>query len=229
MTSIRGYADLLLGGRMGPINEMQKQFLGTIRGNVDRMTTLVSDLSDVARIESGRLRLEPRSMSMRAAIDDAVRVNEALLAARRQTLDVDVEPGLPPAWADPSRVGQILINLLSNANKYTPEGGRIRLSAGRHRGAEDGPAMLHVAVQDNGIGISPEDQKKLFQKFFRADDILVREMAAGTGLGLNIVKRLVEVQGGQIWFESQLRQGSTFHFTLPVAPSAPAAERGPSS
>jgi signal transduction histidine kinase len=93
----------------------------------------------------------------------------------------------------------------------------------------DTPAMLHVAVQDNGIGISPEDQTKLFQKFFRADDIMAREMAAGTGLGLNIVKRLVEMQGGQIWFESRWRQGSTFHFTVPVAPSVPAAERVPSS
>jgi signal transduction histidine kinase len=84
--------------------------------------------------------------------------------------------------------------------------------------ADGAPEVLHVVVKDTGIGIAPEDQKKLFQKFFRAEDRLAREMAPGTGLGLNIVKNLVELQGGKIWFESEFRKGSTFHFTVPVAP-----------
>jgi signal transduction histidine kinase len=114
---------------------------------------------------------------------------------------------------------------VSNANKYTPEGGEIVLTAAREPAGNGQTAgdVLHVSVKDNGIGIAPEDQKKLFQKFFRAEDRLAREMAPGTGLGLNIVKNLVELQGGRIWFESEYRQGSTFHFTVPLAPEPPAA------
>jgi signal transduction histidine kinase len=121
----------------------------------------------------------------------------------------------------------VLTNLVSNAYKYTPEGGEIVLTATCEPASPGLPAgeTLHVSVKDTGIGIAPEDQKKLFQKFFRAEDRLAREMAPGTGLGLNIVKNLVELQGGRIWFESEYRKGSTFHFTMPLAPLAPAAEQ----
>jgi signal transduction histidine kinase len=221
MTSIRGYTDLLISNAVGAVNDPQKQFLSTIRGNVDRMATLVSDLADIARIESGRLRLEPRAISFQEVVDDVVRTAQAMIDFKQQTLTQQIEPNLPPVWADYTRVVQVLTNLISNAHKYTPEGGEIVLRVTKednHWDADGAPEVLHISVQDNGIGIAPEDQKKLFQKFFRAEDRVAREMATGTGLGLNIVKNLVELQGGKIWFESEFRKGSTFHFTLPIAP-----------
>jgi signal transduction histidine kinase len=149
-------------------------------------------------------------------------------------------------YADSDRTAQVLTNLLSNAYKYTPDKGEVTL---RVRVAQPEPAesgvtwvssradapgpqarpQLHVAVQDTGIGISHEDQRRLFEKFFRSDDRTAREMASGTGLGLNIVKNLVELQGGRIWVESEFRRGSTFNFTLPLAETAapPAAGSRP--
>ncbi|MGH2521508.1 MAG: GAF domain-containing protein, partial [Anaerolineales bacterium] len=221
MTPIKGFVDFLLTGAVGPVNDTQKQFLGTIRNNVDRMNTIVRDLNDSALIEAGKLRLTPKAISFQGVVEDVVHTTHATLEAKQQTLTVDVPPELPAVWADPTRAAQVLTNLISNANKYTPEGGHIVLRVLKEDNFWDpdgAPEVLHVSVQDSGIGISPEDQKKLFQKFFRADDRMAREMAPGTGLGLNIVKNLVELQGGKIWFESEFRQGSTFHFTLPVAP-----------
>ena len=113
----------------------------------------------------------------------------------------------------------MLTNLISNAQKYTPKGGSISLVAEQctnHWNPAGAPEVIHLWVQDSGIGVTPEDQKKIFQKFFRSEDPKTRE-APGTGLGLNITKSLVEMQGGQIWFESGYRQGTTFHITIPVA------------
>jgi len=222
MTSIKGYADLMIGNAVGPINDMQRQFLSTIRNNVERMTTIVNDLNDQAKMEAGKMRLEPKEISFQDVIDDVVHTTQGLINAKKQRLTLEIEPALPHVWADRTRVTQVLINLMSNAYKYTPESGEIVLRVTRedNQWANGDPhasrEVLRVSVKDNGIGISPEDQKKLFQKFFRAEDRMAREMAAGTGLGLNIVKQLIELQGGQIWFESEFRKGSTFHFTVPL-------------
>jgi signal transduction histidine kinase len=126
---------------------------------------------------------------------------------------------LPHIWADQTRVSQVLTNLVSNAYKYTPEEGKIILGAevSPNRWETTGAAqVVHIWVQDDGIGISEEDQQRIFAKFFRSEDQKARE-APGTGLGLNITKSLVEMQGGNIWFESEFRKGTTFHFTVPVA------------
>jgi signal transduction histidine kinase len=126
---------------------------------------------------------------------------------------------LPQIWADPIRLAQIIVNLVSNANKYTPESGIITIGAEKSSNQWDpgGAAMVvHIWVKDNGIGISLEDQKKIFQKFFRSEDSKARE-SPGTGLGLNITRSLIEMMGGRVWFESEFRQGTTFHFTVPVA------------
>ena len=160
-------------------------------------------------------------------MDEVLRGTRGLFESKQQVLIVDVPDDLPLVYADLNRAEQVLTNLLSNAYKYTPDKGEITLRVTAETaslpagvslpaGARPGP-WLHVAVQDTGIGISPEDQGKLFQKFFRSDDRTAREMATGTGLGLNIVKNLVELQGGRIWLESEFRRGSTFHFTLPLA------------
>ena len=219
MTSIKGYTELLAAGAVGPINENQANFLNTIRSNVERMSTLVSDLNDNSKIEAGRLRLEFKSISIQEIIEDATRSTKRQIEEKQQTIRIEVPESLPEIWADRTRVGQILVNLVSNANKYTQEGGEIIIGAEETKNRwdpEGAKRVVHIWVKDNGIGISLEDQRKIFQKFFRSEDQKARE-APGTGLGLNITKSLVEMQGGKIWFESEFRKGTTFHFTMPVA------------
>jgi len=219
MTSIKGYTELLAGGKVGPINEMQANFLNTIRANVERMSTLVSDLNDNSKIEAGRLRLDFKAVDIAEVIEEVTRSTHRQIEDRKQTLQLQVPETLPKIWADRTRVIQILTNLVSNANKYTPEGGQIIIGAEATPNRWDAAGaskVVHVWVQDNGIGISLEDQKKIFTKFFRSEDESARK-APGTGLGLNITKSLVEMQAGRIWFDSKLREGTTFHFTIPVA------------
>ena len=132
---------------------------------------------------------------------------------------LNIPAGLSPVWADRTRLEQELVNLVSNAHKYTPAAGEIEVAAEYCPNQWDpgGAAnVIHLWVKDNGIGISEEDQKKIFQKFFRSEDPKTRE-ASGSGLGLNITRSLVEMQGGKIWFESEFRRGTTFHFTVPVS------------
>ena len=138
---------------------------------------------------------------------------------KKQDVELILPPELPQVWADRTRVGQVLTNLVSNAHKYTPEGGVILVGAETAKNQwdpEGAKQVVHMWVKDNGIGISIEDQAKIFQQFFRSDDAKARE-APGTGLGLHITKSLVEMQGGRIWFDSEFRNGTTFHFTVPVA------------
>lgn len=210
MTSIKGYSDLMLSGATGPLNENQNKFLNTIRNNVNRMATLVSDLADISRIESGNLRIEPREVPVWDVIDEVVTLTRTEVIQKNQTVTVDIPHELPKAWCDRNRLAQILTNLVSNANKYTPEGGAIVVHATRNGD------LIQIRVEDNGLGMMPEDQQKLFSKFFRSDDEKIRE-APGTGLGLSITKNLIELQGGKIWFESEYRQGTSFYFTVPVS------------
>jgi signal transduction histidine kinase len=219
MTSIKGYTDLLAKGAVGPINEMQANFLKTISTNVERMSRLVSDLNDNSKIEAGRLHLDFSRVDINDIIEDAVRSLSQQMQEKEQTIEVQAPDNLPPVWADKTRISQVLVNLVSNAYKYTPRGGHIIVGAEVSENIwdpEGAEQVVHLWVKDNGIGIKPEDQKKIFQKFFRSDDEKARE-SPGTGLGLNITKGLVELQGGKIWFESEFRKGTTFHFTVPVA------------
>jgi signal transduction histidine kinase len=219
MTSIKGYSELLAGGKVGAINDMQSNFLSTIRSNVERMSTLVSDLNDNSKIEAGRLRLDFKAMDAAEVMEEAIRSTRRQIEDKKQIIEVQIADPLPLVWADRTRVSQVLINLVSNAHKYTPEGGTVVVGAeatSNQWDPEGAARVVHLWVRDNGIGISAEDQQKIFQKFFRSEDQKARE-APGTGLGLNITKSLVEMQGGHIWFESEYRKGTTFHFTIPVA------------
>ncbi|MFN8384957.1 MAG: ATP-binding protein [Anaerolineales bacterium] len=209
MTSIKGYSDLMLGGATGQLNENQVSFLTTIRNNVDRMATLVSDLTEISRIESGNLRIEPRAVPVWDVIDEVVTLTKTQVSEKNQTLTVDIPEQLPKSWCDRGRFAQIVTNLISNANKYSPQGAHILVQAIRTGD------MIQVKVQDNGYGMTPEDQKSLFNKFFRSGDEKVRE-APGTGLGMSITKNLIELQGGTIWLESEYRKGTTVYFTVPV-------------
>jgi signal transduction histidine kinase len=210
MTSIKGYTDLLRQGIVGPVNEQQLSFLNIVRNNVERMSVLVSDLSDISRVESGRLKLECSSIPVERYISETLRSMQPKMEEKNQALEMGVPYDLPNVYADPNRVEQILVNLVSNAWKYTPKGGKVRIVA------REEDEFVRVGVIDNGIGIHPEDQSNLFQQFFRSEDPAVRE-EQGWGLGLSVSKHLVEVMGGHIGFESTPGKGSTFWFTLPTS------------
>lgn len=219
MTSIKGYAELLSAKAVGPVTDMQASFLVTIRSNIERMKTIVEDLNDNAKIEAGRMRLEYKAVDVIEMVDDAIKSTKRQIEDKKQTISVAMPDVLPKVWADRTRVGQVLINLVSNAHKYTQEGGNITVRAEQSSNTWDpdgAPEVVHIWVEDNGIGISPEDQKKIFQQFFRSEDDQARK-SPGTGLGLNITRSLVEMQGGRIWFESEFRKGTIFHFTVPIS------------
>jgi signal transduction histidine kinase len=219
MTSIKGYAELLSAKAVGPITDMQASFLVTIRSNIERMKTIVEDLNDNAKIEAGRMRLDYKAVDVIEMVDDAIKSTKRQIEDKKQTISVSMPEVLPKVWADRTRVGQVLINLVSNAHKYTQEGGNIIVRAEQTNNTWDPEGVsevVHIWVEDNGIGISPEDQKKIFQQFFRSEDDQARK-SPGTGLGLNITRSLVEMQGGRIWFESEFRKGTIFHFTVPVS------------
>jgi len=216
MASIKGYTELVAGGMAGPVTDMQTSFLDTVRSNVDRMDTIVSDLNDLTKIQVGNLSLEYHPIHIKDTLDEVIRSLNRQIEEKEQQLELDLPEDLAPVWADPARLAQILTNIVSNATKYTPNGGVFGIKAESHT-EEDQPGLdfVHIWVKDGGIGISEEDQEKIFQQYFRTDS--AKEMASGTGLGLNITKSLIEMQGGRIWFESVFGQGTTFHFTLPVA------------
>jgi PAS domain S-box-containing protein len=215
MSAIHGSATLLADEGAGPVNTEQAEFLDIIEFNTKRMITLVTDLNDVSRIESGRILLRFEATPMSQVIEDVVNSTRAQIEEMCHSLKIKVPDDLPPVWGDRTRLGQILTNLVSNACKFTPKCNEITIRV-EYVADQGNPDVVHVSVKDNGLGIRAEDQHKIFQKFFRAKDEEVSEIP-GTGLGLSIAKNLVEMQGGQIWFESKYHKGTTFHFTVPVA------------
>ncbi len=221
MQNIKGYGDLLSKGIGGELTEMQQQFLGVIRSNVDRMNTLVSDLLDISRIETGRMRLDVKPMPIQGVVEDVVRSLTRAIEEKQQTIQVQMPDQLPQVMGDKSRLIQILTNLISNAYKYTPDGGQLQVQVREE--ARNGQRYVVCAVKDNGVGISQEDVARLGQKFFRASDQRVRDVP-GHGLGLSIVKNLIQMHGGELTIESEIGVGSTFSFNVPVAEdSEPAA------
>ncbi|MDX9992175.1 MAG: GAF domain-containing protein, partial [Anaerolineales bacterium] len=218
MASIKGYTELVTGGMAGPITDMQSKFLSTVRSNVDRMNTIVSDLSDLNKIEAGILKIEFKPTSIPEIVEEAVRSTRRQIEEKEQTIDINVPESLPAVWADRNRMIQIVVNLVSNATKYTPNAGNIIVGAEKSSQTSDAGEdnqVVHFWVKDTGIGISAEDQAKIFQQYFRTE--ISKSQATGTGLGLNITKNLVEMQGGKIWFESEVGAGTTFHLTMPLA------------
>jgi signal transduction histidine kinase/putative methionine-R-sulfoxide reductase with GAF domain len=218
MSSIKGYAELVESGMAGPVNPMQASFLGTVRSNVDRMNTLVSDLNDLTKIQVGNLRLDFHAVKIHEVVEEIVTSFDRSIKEKEQELIVVLPEDLPMVWADSARLNQILTNLVSNAHKYTGKGGQINIGAAtlpHEESSTTGVDYVQIWVKDQGIGISEKDQEQIFGLYFRADT--AKEMASGTGLGLNISKSLVEMHGGKIRFESCLGEGTTFYFTVPVA------------
>ncbi|MEK7808248.1 MAG: GAF domain-containing sensor histidine kinase [Chloroflexota bacterium] len=208
MTSIKGYTDLLKSGVTGTVTDQQKQFLQIIRTNVDRMNVLVTDLSDISKIEVGRLKVDIGAVDIAVVVNECVDSLKLQIEEKKQAIKVNL-PALPPVRTDKTRLSQILVNLISNASKYTPPEGVIAITA------EVRAPFVRVSVADSGIGMSPDDQQKLFSQFFRSEDSNVREQQ-GWGLGLHVTKKLVEFFGGEIGAQSELGKGSTFWFTTPI-------------
>ena len=209
MTAIKGYTDLLYTRAVGPINGEQERFLAIIKNNADRLTALINDLLDISRVDTGRVRFVPQPLHIGDVIADVVKALAGQAQAKRQELRYEVVAGLPELMGDRDRLNQVLTNLVSNASRYTPEGGEIEVLAYPVEGA------VRVDVRDTGIGISPEDLGRIFERFYRADHPLVQE-AGGSGLGLSIAKMFVEMHGGRLWVESELGKGSAFTLVLPM-------------
>ncbi len=222
LTSIKGYVDLLAAGEVGEVTPEQREFLDIVKTNADRLVELINELLDISRIEAGRIELRRKALDINAVIRQVADTMRPQIKAKEQHLTLDLTDETPPVWGDADRVIQILTNLLSNAYKYTPTGGNVTITA-RARGD-----YARVEVQDSGIGLTPDDQAKLFTKFFRAKNRATQE-AGGTGLGLAITRSLVELHGGEITVRSEPGRGSTFSFTLPLARQAIEKEIAPTA
>jgi K+-sensing histidine kinase KdpD len=212
MTSIKGYADLMLMGVAGKMSDSQTRYLKVIKNNADRLSMLVNDLLDISRIETGKSELELRPLDIPQIVEQIVDGHlRGRIEHESKPINVTIEmaPSLPLVHADYARIVQILTNLLDNAFHYTPENGQIKVSA------MPNGEFVAIDITDTGIGISEDNQKKIFDRFFRAEDDAVQQVA-GTGLGLAIVASLVEMHGGRITVKSTLREGSTFTVLLPM-------------
>jgi CheY-like chemotaxis protein len=210
LSSIKGYLQNLLDGLTGPVNDRQTSYLGRMLENSDRLIRMIDDLLDLTRIESGRLELEAGAVDLEACLVEAVEQLRPLASAKRQTLAVSCACGGTVVWADRDRVIQVVVNLGQNAIKFTPERGVITVAAERL-----GECLARIAVLDTGPGIPAGQAERIFDPFFRAQH-RQRSGPKGLGLGLSIVKTLVELQGGTVSAGNHPGGGAEIAFTLPV-------------
>ncbi|MDQ7029306.1 MAG: ATP-binding protein [Ardenticatenia bacterium] len=208
--SIGGFVDVILMGKTGPINELQRDFLETVKEQAHHLYQLIEDLLEFNRLESGQFQLSPAPVEIGTLIKEVVEAMFPVADERKVRLVNRVSVPTATVEGDRKRLRQVFINLVDNALKFTPAGGSITLQASA--GAQE----VVVSVQDTGIGIPEEEQARIFERFYQVDSGLTREHR-GTGLGLAIVKHIVEQHGGRIWVESRVNEGSTFFVGLPYA------------
>jgi signal transduction histidine kinase len=212
LTAVIGFSEVLIQRMFGDLNRKQEEYLGDILDSGRHLLSLINDILDLAKVEAGAVELELSSFWLPEALEHSVQMLRETAARRGVAVQTDVADDVGIVQADLRRVRQILFNLLSNALKFTAAGGTVQVTAGL-RGD-----MVQIAVRDTGIGIAPDDQIRIFEAFQQAGTA-TGDAPDGTGLGLALVKRLVELHGGHIWVESELGIGSTFAFTLPVSQS----------
>ena len=222
LNAIIGFADVLSERMFGAINPKQGEYLGDIRTSGQHLLSLINDILDLSKVEAGKMELQPSQFSLPDALQSVVMMVRERATGHGIGLSTDIDPEVGQVEADERKVKQIVLNLLTNAVKFTPAGGQVRLRASR---AGDG---VTIAIADTGVGIAPADQARVFDEFAQARAGATGEQE-GTGLGLTLSRRFVELHGGRIWVESGLGTGSTFTFTLPHvvalgAPAAPARE-----
>ncbi len=215
LISIQGYVDLLRKDKEQSAEERQKM-LDTVARNTNRLTRIVTELLDISRIEENKLVLRKDTISIAQVISEVADEQKPSLDKRRHTLTLKVQGNIPPVLGDRDRIAQVIINLLGNAIKYTPDGGQITICAATEE------SHVHISIIDNGIGIKEEDVSKLFKRFSTVGDVTKHKsgkdefMAGGTGLGLSIIKGIIEAHEGQVWAESEYKKGSIFHVLLPL-------------
>jgi signal transduction histidine kinase len=208
LNAILGYTELMADGIYGELPEKTLGVLKRLESNGRHLLGLINDVLDLSKIEAGQLVLDLSDYSLEDIAQTVRSTLEALAADKKLEFKVEVSPKLPAGHGDGRRLTQVLINLVGNAIKFT-DSGEVVITGG----ATDG--SFHLSVRDTGPGISAADQAKLFQEFQQADNAITRKKG-GTGLGLAISKRIIEMHGGKIWLESQVGQGSTFSFTVPI-------------
>lgn len=212
LNTIIGFSELMIDEVPGEINEEQRQCLNDVLSSSKHLLSLINEVLDLSKIESGKVELRLSNIILTKVIESLKSTLMPILASRKQSLDIKIEEGLPPVYTDKAKLRQVLLNLLTNAIKFTSDGGKLKIEAIR-----DGD-WCQVSVIDNGTGIKKEDQERIFEPFTQID-ALPEEKREGTGLGLALTKQLVEMCGGKIWVESEYGKGSQFTFTVPLATS----------
>jgi signal transduction histidine kinase len=208
LNAIIGFSEVLSERMFGEINDKQAEYLGDILESGRHLLSLINDILDLSKIEAGRMELEPSEFDLPAAIENTLILVRERAQRRGITLGRRVDERLGTIRADERKLKQVLLNLLSNALKFTPEGGQIDVRARRHDGEAE------ISVTDTGVGIAPEDQETVFEEFRQVG--MAARKVEGTGLGLAISRKFIELHGGRIWVKSQVGTGSTFAFTLPL-------------
>jgi signal transduction histidine kinase len=221
MTAITGYTDLLLDKIDGPINAEQEKSLKKIDSHSKHLMQVIDNIIDVSKMEAGeKVSLQPKEVDLKSLIESVVPVFEPIIKEKGLTLSITIDESPLTVYADEDRTEQIVINLLSNAVKFTEKGGiTVRAGLSQKDVKKVVPFFAEVCIEDTGIGIKEEDIVHIFDKFTQADAFINRKYE-GTGLGLNIVKRLVELHGGEVWVRSVYGEGSRFCFTLPSSRKA---------
>jgi PAS domain S-box-containing protein len=210
LTSIKGSVDNMLDGLTGSLNEKQIRYLVRIKSNTDRLSRLINDLLDLSRIEAGRIEVRPTTLPLTELVTEVAEHLKPLAGQKLIQIEVPAADSSITAWADRDKTTQVLMNLIGNAIKFSPQGGKIAVIIEKH-----GNDWVQVSVADRGPGILLEEANKIFAKFYQIADT-DKQRPKGSGLGLAISKALVEMHGGKIWVESELGRGSTFSFTLPA-------------
>jgi signal transduction histidine kinase len=212
LNAVIGFSELMHTGRTGPLSKRQREFLGIIRASADHLLTLLNEVLDLSKIESGHLRLDPEAIDPVVIASECVSSMRWAAADRRIRLEYEAA-AVGPVSLDPSRLRQVILNFLSNAIKFSGAGGQVTLTLAR-----DGDRLL-VAVADTGVGIAPEDRRRIFDEFVQVG----ASAHSGSGLGLAVTRQIVEAQGGEVSVTSRLGFGSTFYAWLPWVPAAPTA------
>jgi signal transduction histidine kinase len=226
LTSIKGFSDVMLSGMAGDIGEQQSNFLGTIRSNANRMQTIIDDLRDFAKLEAGQLNVNLAPMDFQQVINESIRSLQKQLDEKHQKIVVNKPDKEPIIMADSMRLTQVLVNILSNANKYSDVETNITITMKvveryRNKRGQSLGNVLHIAIKDEGFGMSEEDLNRLFhEKYFRSENPIAHAQP-GTGLGMMITYSIIQLHNGDIQVESTLGEGSTFNIAIPLAPEQP--------